>query len=314
MKDPSKRIEGVLPQRRKLIERLLEKKGLKVSPNQLAPEASEPKPDYLESVGETAVAGRSKDETRQFYDSINERLDSSIFGGSSHFLNLGYIANENRQYSSIELPTHLLDKHSIKLILETLGDADLQGRDVLDVGCGRGGTICVLHKYFGIKTAVGVDLSVAAIAFCKETHRFANTRFVQADAEDLPFDGASFDAVTNIESSCVYPNVFAFYSEMFRVLRPDGKFLYTDFFSDSDRVNACLEFLQNLGLILERDQDITSNVLTACDQIAARRTQALGRNETGQVITNFLAVPGSALYDQMKTGAATYRILNLRKP
>ena len=65
---------------------------------------------------------------------------------------------------------------------------------------------------------VGLDLSPVAIEFCRRAHNYPQVSFVCGDAEHLPFPAGSFDAVINIESSHSYPNVAAFYAEVYRVL------------------------------------------------------------------------------------------------
>ena len=52
--------------------------------------------------------------------------------------------------------------------------------------------------------------------------------FIEGNAEHLPFPDESFDAVINIESSHTYPHFSRFLTEVARVLRPGGHFLYTD--------------------------------------------------------------------------------------
>ena len=99
---------------------------------------------------------------------------------------------------------------------------------LLDVGCGRGGTCSYFARYHAPAEIVGVDLVPGHVEFCAATHHAANLRFQQADAQSLPFDDASFDVVTNIESSHLYPRRDAFFSEVRRVLRPGGVFCYTD--------------------------------------------------------------------------------------
>ena len=48
------------------------------------------------------------------------------------------------------------------------------------------------------------------------------------DAENLPFEDNSFDAIINVESSHCYGNVEQFLREVHRVLRPGGDFLFVD--------------------------------------------------------------------------------------
>ncbi len=118
----------------------------------------------------------------------------------------------------------------------------------------------------------------------------------------------SFDAVTNMESSHTYPDLRAFFAEVRRVLVPGGRFLYTDLLP-VQRWMEVRALLDPLGFEIMDDREITPNVLASCDEVAAGR-RAFG--EQSDVIDNFLAVPGSAVYEQMHTGAWQYRIVRAR--
>ena len=74
--------------------------------------------------------------------------------------------------------------------------------------------------------------------------------------------------VTNVESSHSYPDIRAFYTEVHRVLAPGGYFLYTDLMP-APFVHEYLGALIDLGFDLERDRDITRNVLRSCDEMRA---------------------------------------------
>ena len=227
-------------------------------------------------------------------------------------MNLGYLENDNRQYSPVVLPRHMVNRNSAKLVLETIGDADLNGCDVLDVGCGRGGIVHLIQTYYRPKSTFGLDLSPKAIEFCRRTHRFPGAQFVQGDAEHLPFDEESFDAVTNVESSHSYPDVFAFYREVYRVLRAGGDLLYTDILPVA-RLEEYRGFWRDLGLAIERDQDVTSNVLASCDQSAQQQYGVFAKGAHDQTMANALGVPGSDIYERMKDGTSSFRILRLHK-
>jgi ubiquinone/menaquinone biosynthesis C-methylase UbiE len=154
--------------------------------------------------------------------------------------------------------------------------------------------------------AAGVDLAPEAIAFCRRTHRHPRARFEMGDAEKLTFEDRSFDAVTNIESSHTYPNLRAFYAEVARVLVPAGVFLYTDLLP-VQRWMEVRALLGPLGLTIKEERHITANVVASCNDVAATRAKAFGGSSAA--IDNFLAVPGSAVYEQMRSGAWEYRIL-----
>jgi hypothetical protein len=69
--------------------------------------------------------------------------------------------------------------------------------------------------------------------------------------------------------------------------------------------------LAPLGLTITDDRHITPNVLASCDHVAATRAQAFGGSSAQ--MDNFLAVPGSAVYEQMRSGAWEYRIVRARR-
>lgn len=126
-----------------------------------------------------------------------------------------------------EVPDGVFNPSSVRLAFELIGATDVDGRRVLEVGCGRGGTVALLAERFGAE-ATGVDLAPEAVALCRRAHRGPAVRFEVGDAEHLPFEDASFDAVTNAESSHTYPDLRAFLAEVRRVLRPGDWFLHTD--------------------------------------------------------------------------------------
>jgi len=326
----SKRIDRLSPEQRKLLERLLAAQGVSASPA-LAdiPEAS---PDtgsgtvnqLQKSFDSTDVEGQtfeeqpadpssqSKARTHRFYNAVSQQLDMSPFAEHALFLNYGYMSNGQPQQALFQVPEHQINRNSIQLVLELVGDCPLDGRAVLDVGCGRGGTLSVIHEYFAAERLVGLDLSSTAIAFCKRRHNYPNTHFFQGDAEHLPFHDGSFDVVTNVESSHTYPDVYAFFREVYRVLHMGGYFLYTDLLH-GDIMESYLAFLNTLGFICERNQDITRNVLLSCNATASRHAQAFSQENDGEVMKEFLSTSDSQIYEEMADGRASYRIFRLRK-
>ena len=102
--------------------------------------------------------------------------------------------------------------------------------DVLDVGCGTGPVITLLHDKYPEKHYVGLDLTPAMIEVA-QAKGLSNAEFVVGDAENLPFDDQSFDAVLCSNSFHHYPNPGAFLCEARRVLRPGGKLILRDYTS-----------------------------------------------------------------------------------
>jgi SAM-dependent methyltransferase len=307
------RISALPPERRKLLESLMQARANTQTTIPPAPKPASPQEPTLSFEAAATEPDGVKSMYRQFYNAVTAQLDANVFGEFSYFLNYGYVPDLSPQHAAIALPEHYLNRNSVKLVLEVIADCAIEARRVLDVGCGRGGAVHVLTHFFAPASVTGLDLSPAAIAFCRQAHRDPRVRFELGDAEHLPFANDSFDVVVNVESSHTYPNIHAFYNEVWRVLVPGGYFLYTDVHPVAKRLE-CIAYLRSLRFLIERDIDITSNVLLSCDEIATTRVQAFSSSNDPQLMKNFLAVPGSEVYDSMQQRLWTYNILKLRKP
>ena len=99
--------------------------------------------------------------------------------------------------------------------------------DLLDVGCGTGPMIELLAAEIPGKRYIGLDLTPRMIEVAN-AKGIDGARFVVGDAEDLPFDDASFDAVICANSFHHYPNVQTFFHSVYRVLRPGGRLILRD--------------------------------------------------------------------------------------
>ncbi len=256
---------------------------------------------------------QKKRRIRDFYDGINRSLSGSIYADDAIFLNWGYIADGSPRATRIELPADWPNRHRVDLVLELLGGCDLADRDILDVGCGRGGTISTIERFFAPGEIWGLDLSPGAVAFCQRRIAGPAIHFVNGESERLPFLDRFFDVVTNVESSCLYPDVYAFYREVYRVLAPGGRFLYTDLMPAA-HLDDYRASLRGLGFAFVRDQDVTPNVLLSLDSDAARRSQVHTRENPREVMEFFLAMPGSKPYNDLREGRLSYRIWELAKP
>ncbi len=273
----------------------------------------QPRPILTEDFPEIDDEHPDKSALRRFYNAVNQQLDASPFREFSLFLNYGYVPNGNRRHARFEPPENFPGRNATRLILEVIGDCELGSEQaVLDVGCGRGGTVTVLHRFFGVRRLVALDLAPSAVFFSAHAHRALGCRFLNADAEAVPLAGASFDAVTSIESSHGYPDVFAFFREVERLLRPGGHFLYTDLIA-TERIDGYQDFLIYRGLTLERKQEITSNVLLSCDETAATNARAFGHDNDAPFLERFVAVPDSRVYNEMKNGERKYLLYRFRK-
>ena len=117
----------------------------------------------------------------------------------------------------------------IQLYHHVATQVDLHGKDVLEVSCGHGGGASWITRTLQPASYTGLDLNPTGIAFCKKRHQVPGLRFVQGDAQTLPFPPQVFDAVINVEASHCYPDFPGFLAQVARVLKTGGHFLYADF-------------------------------------------------------------------------------------
>ena len=121
------------------------------------------------------------------------------------------------------------NRFGIQLYHRVATQADLSGKQVLEVSCGHGGGASYLARTLHPASYTGLDFNPDGIAFCQKRHHVPGLDFMHGDAENLPFADESFDAVVNVEASHAYPRLPRFLAEVVRVLRPGGHFLYADF-------------------------------------------------------------------------------------
>ena len=201
------------------------------------------------------------------------------------------------------------DRACVQLYHHVATQADLRGKDVLEVSCGHGGGASYITRTFGPAHYTGLDLNATGVAFCKKRHRIPHLEFIQGDAEALPFIRESFDAVINVEASHCYPDFPRFLAEVARVLKPGGHFHYADFrFEDS--IPAWEKAIAECGMHMEAMTDIGPCVIRGLEHNSARSQEMLDR-QLPKFLHNlgrdFAGVVGSRVYNALKEGNLSYR-------
>ena len=104
--------------------------------------------------------------------------------------------------------------------------ADARGR-VLELGVGTG---LSLPHYPAVAELVGVDASQPMLDRARRRARESgrDVILVNARAEELPFDDDSFDTVVAIAVLCTVADPDRALREIRRVLRPEGRFLFSE--------------------------------------------------------------------------------------
>ena len=119
--------------------------------------------------------------------------------------------------------------------------------DALDVGCGTGAVLELLHARYPSKHLTGLDLTPGMIDVAR-AKQLDNVSFVVGDAEALPFEPRSFDAVLCSNSFHHYPHPERFFAEVARVLRPGGRLVLRDYTSN----DVAVWLMNNIELPLAR--------------------------------------------------------------
>jgi SAM-dependent methyltransferase len=245
---------------------------------------------------------------------------------ASAFINFGYSTLEP---DGTPTDNQDPDRFGIGLYDRVASGAPLEGRDVLEVGCGRGGGAAFVFERHRPRSLTALDLARSAIARAGREHGRSGLQFVEGDAEALPFGDASFDAVLNIESAHWYPDPGRFLAEVFRVLRPGGFLLLADLrhidlsthaddtLMPRSDMRRFVAQLHASPFVMVEDEDITANVRRALELDSPRRRELI---ETGfpkllrKQALAFAGVAGTPLYEGLANGEMSYRRFVLQKP
>lgn len=207
------------------------------------------------------------------------------------------------------------NRFSIQLYHRLAKTINLKDKHILEVGCGRGGGISYISRYFSPQRALGIDLNAKAAKFGNKNYNVKGLSFMQGDAQNLNLPDESFDAVFNVESSHRYPKIEDFFNEVYRVLKPGGYFLYTDFRS-KDEMDDLLAVLSKYEFDKFDEQIINEHVKKALDQDTARRENIIKRLAPvflRKPIRDFAGNQGSATYNSIANGDIVYFVFCFQK-
>jgi ubiquinone/menaquinone biosynthesis C-methylase UbiE len=243
-----------------------------------------------------------------------EVLAKRVPAAEWQFMNYGYSPNATEPPLEIEHDT-TVQKYSLQMYHYLALKTNLQGKEVLEVGSGRGGG--AKHVAGALKPAsyIGLDLAQNAVDLANKLHKLPNLKFIQGSAEDIPLKDNSVDVVLNVESCHAYGSVQKFLSEVNRVLKPGGVLALVDF-RDADKMDILRQQLKTSGLTLLEEENITRNVVSAIeaeDEVKKARIKKLFPERWQKLFGEFAGVVGSTFHTKLSNGIKTYNRFLLRK-
>jgi ubiquinone/menaquinone biosynthesis C-methylase UbiE len=125
----------------------------------------------------------------------------------------------------------------------------------LEVGCGNGSVCEYLAENHPWKVT-GVDVDPKQIQMAKEKSKhLENARFLEADATKLPFEDNEFDVVLSFGTTHHIPDWSRALTEMRRVLKPEGYFIYYDLIYPKVLARLGRSFKHNYGIVTMPELD-----------------------------------------------------------
>lgn len=228
------------------------------------------------------------------------------------FLNFGY-SDKNQQIVLEEQNEQ--NRYPIQLYHHLAIATDLTNKDIVEIGCGRGGGLSYITKKFSPASAKGIDLNKQAVSFCNRFYTLNGLTFSQGDAQKLSLENNICDVVINVESSHRYPDITAFLREVSRILRPNGHFLFTDFRYDHE-MEDMKKHLESSGMIILKERFINPEVISALELDDKRKRKLVEKLAPGflhKLALNFAGTIGSETYNQFTSSKYVYFSYVLKK-
>jgi ubiquinone/menaquinone biosynthesis C-methylase UbiE len=154
-------------------------------------------------------------------------------------------------------------------VARLLEGSDIGGCAVLDIGCGLGAIDELLVKEYHAASVIGIDVDPSLLERMQERIERAGMtdriQGLQVEGGPLPFADASFDVVFSKDSLVQIPDKPAIFAEVLRVLRPEGRFIASDWLRGGTAQYSA-EMLEYFRL-----EGIAYNMATLAESAAALR-------------------------------------------
>jgi ubiquinone/menaquinone biosynthesis C-methylase UbiE len=229
------------------------------------------------------------------------------------FMNYGY------HDSTEEIELHKMDeinRYSIQLYYRLAKMVDIHQKDIVEVGSGRGGGLAYITKRFTPSTALGIDLNKKAARFGNAHYNLKGLTFRQGNAQQLDVPNDSVDVVFNVESSHRYTKMNLFLDEVYRILKPGGHFMITDFRVKKE-MDKLIGLLAQYRFVKFDEQEINKEVVEALKLDHLRRKDLINRYAPPflrRAFRDFAGSQGSPTFNDIMSGEMVYFVFGFQKP
>ncbi len=243
-----------------------------------------------------------------------ELLARRISAEDWHFMNYGYVPNENEK--PVSLPDNpKIQKYPMQMYHYLATKTEVKGKHLLEVGSGRGGGARYIAGALQPTSYIGLDIAKSAVDLANKIHPLPNLKFIQGSAESIPLPDNHVDVVLNVESCHAYGSVEKFLSEVKRVLKPGGYLLLVDF-RDVNNMDLLRTQLRNCKMEWIEEENIGPNVVQAMeaeDDMKKERIKTLFPSKWQKIFGEFAGVVGSRIHLNLKNKTRLYHRFMLRK-
>ncbi len=150
-------------------------------------------------------------------------------GHNAHSLamHLGHFGNK-------DMTNDAAKNNANQFLLDFLGLNKESQSNILDVGCGVGGTCFYIASNYLNANVTGVNLSASQIDFAKRINKKrklqSRVSFFVEDFQKMGLKSEQFDFIYGVESICHAENKRSVFNECYRLLNRNGTFAIMDYF------------------------------------------------------------------------------------
>lgn len=249
---------------------------------------------------------------RWFWRTWYNLFAKKAFNSDFSFMNYGYA---EAGFSPTLNGNDENERYPIHLYHHTTTQVEIRGKELLEVGSGRGGGASYVARYLHPKSIHGIDISSSAIDLSSKIHNVDNLSFSVGDSENLPFSESRYDIILNVESSHCYGNIDQFIKEVYRVLRPNGIFLWADF-RPTEQVENLFKKTYSSGFQLIVKKDITPNIIEALNHLTESRETAINQHvprPIRKIFKSYAGLRGSSIHNAFLSKELVYMSAAFKK-